>query len=135
MVTKLPDSPVPGTPLIDHFIIGIPYAQSKTRGRRGGPQEWSDAIRNQTANLPKLQGRCRLEVEFVLPADKFPKDYPYGMDLDNLLKRLLDGMATTVFCEVPGGDSAVWELHATKRPVANGEDTGARIRFFPLTDA
>lgn len=68
-----------------------------------------------------------MEVEFVLPTDKFPKDFPFGMDLDNLLKRLLDALGKTVLKDLPGKDSAIVDLRASKRPARNGEATGARV--------
>ena len=72
-------------------------------------------------------GPCELTVEFVLPADKFPKNFPYGMDLDNLLKRLQDALEKTVLKDVPGRDSAIVVVHASKRPAESGARTGARL--------
>jgi len=74
-----------------------------------------------------LLGPCELDVEFVLPADKFPRDFPYGMDLDNLLKRLLDALGKTVLQDAPGGDSAIVRLSARKHPASPTEEPGARI--------
>ena len=68
-------------------ISGIPYARNKVRGNPFGPKEWTEAVKLQTKDLPKIKDACILKVTFLLPADKYPKDYPYGSDLDNLLKR------------------------------------------------
>lgn len=66
-------------------------------------------------------------VEFLLPQDKFPRDLPHGMDLDNLLKRLLDALGETVLREAPGRDSAIMEIHAWKRKLIPPEVAGAQI--------
>jgi len=63
----------------------------------------------------------------VPPENKFPLDYPFGTDLDNLLKRLLDGLSQTVLSEAKGRDSTVIAIRATKRMVGAGQEPGARI--------
>lgn len=70
-----------------------------------------------------------LEVDFVLPSDRFPEDYPHGNDLDYLLKRLLDAPGETVLREAPGKDGAIMELTARKRKSLGNETTGAWIRI------
>ena len=115
--------------IVDKFIRGVPYAKSKTKGRLQAPKAWSDQIRAQTSGLAKVSEACELEVEFILPFDKFPPDYPFGMDLDNLLKRLLDALGQTVLSEAPGTDSAVVTVRATKRKVRPGEEPGARVKI------
>ena len=117
--------------LVDRFIRGVPYAQSKTKGRLRAPETWTATVREQTTGLPTVKGPCELLVEFVLPADKFPPDFPYGMDLDNLLKRLLDALEDTVLKDVQGGDSAIVVLQACKRPVRPEEEPGARVILRP----
>lgn len=114
--------------ILESFIRGVPYARSKTKGRLEAPQVWTEQIRAQTAGLARVREACALEVEFILPTDKFPKDFPYGMDLDNLLKRLLDALGKTVLSEAPGTDSAVVEIRATKRKVRYGEEPGALVK-------
>lgn len=113
-------------------IMGIPYAQAKSRGRLDGCAEWSKAVRSQTAHLEPVAGRCRVRVVFRLPPSKFPTDHPYGMDLDNLLKRFFDALQETVFRRVPGGDGCVIELEAKKIPVASDAEAGADLEIFPL---
>ncbi|HDR06436.1 MAG TPA: RusA family crossover junction endodeoxyribonuclease, partial [Candidatus Coatesbacteria bacterium] len=114
---------------IAKFIEGVPYGQEKKRGNTTGLKEWSKAIREQTGDMSKVSVTCKLEVEFVLPEDKFPTDYPYGPDLDNLLKRFLDALNATIFESVKGKDSCVVSLSATKRKACKGEKTGARFRI------
>jgi hypothetical protein len=109
------------------FVEGTPYPWHKVRGDVEGPERWSAAIRQQTEKLPAVSGPCRLEVEFVLPRDRFPRDHPYGTDLDNLLKRLLDALKVTVLRTAPGLDGAIVELRASKVPAGTDGIAGARI--------
>lgn len=115
--------------MVSRFIRGTPYSRVKTKGRLAGPAEWSTSIREQTSRLRPIKGPCRLEVTFVLPADRFPLDDSYGNDLDNLLKRLLDALGETVLREAPGKDGAIMELAARKRKALGSEQTGAHIRI------
>jgi Holliday junction resolvase RusA-like endonuclease len=114
-------------------IAGVPYAQLKSRGRVEAPREWSEAIRKQTAHLEPVSGPCRLMVVFRLPPSKFPSDHPYGMDLDNLLKRLLDALQETVFRAVPGRDGCVIELKARKERVGSDAEAGAELNIQSLS--
>ena len=109
------------------FVEGTPYPWHKVRGDIEGPDRWSAAIRQQTDRLPAVSGPCRLEVEFILPSDRFPRDHPYGTDLDNLLKRLLDALKSTILRTAPGLDGAVVELRASKVPATTDNKAGARI--------
>jgi len=68
-----------------------------------------------------------MTVAFVLPEDKYPLDHPYGPDLDNLMKRLLDALKDTVFSEVAGRDGSVVQLVVSKRKAMQNEPTGARV--------
>ncbi|HVO72492.1 MAG TPA: hypothetical protein VMT35_00600 [Ignavibacteriaceae bacterium] len=86
-------------------ISGIPFARSKVKGNPLGPQAWTEAVILQTKDLPKVKEACILNVTFLLPADKYPRDYPYGSDLDNLLKRFQDALNETIFSEAKGKDS------------------------------
>jgi Holliday junction resolvase RusA-like endonuclease len=113
-------------------IAGVPYAQSKTRGRKDGCLEWSEAVAAQTAHLPRLTGPCRLRVTFFLPPDKYPLDHPYGGDLDNLLKRFFDALQRTVFRDVPGKDGCVAEVEARKVKVESYKLAGAQVEIQPL---
>jgi Holliday junction resolvase RusA-like endonuclease len=116
-------------------ISGIPYAKSKTRGRKDAPKQWTDEIISQTKDLPKVQEACILKVTFLLPPDKFPTDFPYGPDLDNLLKRFLDALGKTIFEDTAGGDSCIVSLHAMKTKVESNEEAGAILEVLPVTIA
>jgi|SRR2546421_10854165 len=117
---------------VEVFVEGTPYPWHKVSGDIEGPGRWSAAIRQQTDRLPALSGPCRLEVEFILPSDRFLGTNRYGTDLDNLLKRLLDALKSTVLRTAPGLDGAIVELRASKVPAGTDNKTGARIL---LTDA
>jgi len=112
---------------IDKFIKGEPYAKRKVTGDTEAPERWSEATQAQTARSRKVRGPCRLDVEFVLPPDRFTLGHPFGTDLDNLLKRLLDSLKETVLSEAPGGDGAIVELRASKIKAEGRQRTGARI--------
>ena len=112
---------------IDLFIEGIPYGQKKPRGDIKAPDRWTQAVKQATINLPKVEGPCYMIVVFVLPGDKYPLDHPYGPDLDNLMKRLFDALNDTVFSEVAGKDGSVVQLVVSKRKATQSECTGARV--------
>lgn len=62
---------------------------------------------------------------FLLPANKYPKDFPYGNDLDNLCKRLFDALRKTIFSDARGKDSCVIALHVMKTKFPpNGQSGG-----------
>ncbi len=113
-------------------IQGIPYAQVKPGGDRAAPDRWSEAVRKQTANLPKITGPCIERVTYHLPPNKFPSDCPQGPDLDNLMKRFNDALNDTVFSDVLGKDSCVVTLEVTKVRVDSEELAGAELEIVPL---
>src|SRR5437867_2981268 len=88
-------------------IDGIPYSANKVVGDLDAPDRWKQAVINQTNRLPKVTEACILKVTFLLPPNKFQKDFPYGSDLDNLLKLFLDALNETVFSAASGKDSCV----------------------------
>ena len=114
-------------------IAGVPYAQLKSRGRLEGRTEWSNAVRKQTAHLEPVSGPCRVRVVFRLPPSKYPLDHPYGMDLDNLLKRFFDALQETVFRTAPGRDGCVIDLEARKVRVGSDAEAGADLEIEPIT--
>jgi Holliday junction resolvase RusA-like endonuclease len=118
---------------INHFIHGIPYSRMKTRGNISAPQAWTEAIIESTKHLHKVQEACALKVTFLLPNDKFPKDFPFGPDLDNLLKRLLDALNKTVFSEAKGHDSCVVILNVMKVKAPSESQVGAHIEVLPVS--
>ena len=116
--------------LIRVHISGVPYGQEKARGDKQGPIAWSKAVESQTRHLPKVTKPCLLRVSFLLPPDKFPKDHPFGSDLDNLLKRFCDALIKTVFSEAPGGDGCVVAFEASKSRVAGRDAAGADLEIL-----
>lgn len=113
-------------------ISGIPYCRSKTSGKKEGLAEWTRTVIEQTKTLPKVKEACVINVTFMLPEDKFPIDYPYGPDLDNLLKRFFDALNETIFSETKGKDSCVISLYANKIKVSNQQDAGAILEILPV---
>ena len=118
---------------INHMLRGVPYSQAKNRGNKEAAPAWSNTVIEQTRSLPRVKEACALKVTFLLPPNKFPKDFPYGPDLDNLLKRLLDSLNKTIFSETQGHDSCVVHLTAMKAKVATEKDAGAHIEVLPVS--
>ena len=114
-------------------ISGIPYGKFKTRGQKDALKGWTEEVIKQTSNLPKIREACILRVTFLLPPDKFPNDFPYGPDLDNLLKRFLDALNETIFKDTQGGDSCIVSLHVMKTKVESPKEAGAILEVLPVT--
>ena len=113
-------------------IEGIPYGKNKTRGDTDAPKKWSEAVIEQTKDLPKIKEACIVNLIFLLPQNKFPRDFPFGPDMDNLLKRFFDALNETIFSEAEGKDSCVISLNTTKVKVENDEQAGARLEIIPV---
>ena len=111
-------------------VLGVPYGQDKARGDLQALGKWTEAIKQQTADLPMVKSACVLRVTFRLPPDKFPADCPFGNDLDNLLKRFCDAMNETVFQDAPGHDSCIVALEAAKGKARPGEASGADFEII-----
>ena len=120
-------------PYVCKKITGIPYSMRKTRGNVDAPAEWSKAVKEQTEDLPCIKEACILKLTFLLPPDKFPKDLPYGSDLDNLVKRFMDALDKTIFRETPGGDSCVIAMHVMKTRVESTQEAGAMLEILPVS--
>jgi len=120
---------------INHTVRGIPFSRHKSRGNTSAAKTWTDEVIAQTSRLPKVKEACALKVTFLLPPDKFPGDYPFGPDLDNLLKRMMDALERTIFAEARGGDSCVVLLHVMKTKVKSKEEAGAHIEVLPVSVA
>ena len=112
---------------VNVFIEGVPYGQKKVRGNIEAPVRWTSTVVQKTKNLPKVKGPCVMSVLFALPEEKYPTDLPYGPDLDNHLKRLCDALNQTIFSDIPGHDSAIVNLIASKYKALQNEPTGATI--------
>lgn len=117
---------------ISKFINGTPYGKSKTKGDIEAPSRWSKSIIEQTSKLPKVQEACIAKITFYLPEDKFPTDYPFGPDLDNLLKRFLDALNETILAEAQGKDSCIISFNVSKAKVANVSEAGVHLEIIPV---
>jgi Holliday junction resolvase RusA-like endonuclease len=116
-------------------ICGVPYCRTKTRGRVDAPLAWSAAIIDQTKHLSAVQDACMLRMTFLLPPEKYPRDFPHGPDLDNLLKRSLDALGQTIFKSTHGGDSCVVSLVASKTRVDSVAEAGVWLEVLPISIA
>jgi Holliday junction resolvase RusA-like endonuclease len=120
-------------PVIATTIRGFPYSQAKSRGDLEAPGRWTAAIIETTKDLPPVSEACFLKLTFLLPENKFPKDFPYGPDIDNLLKRTLDALQQTVFRNAPGRDSCVIAMFAMKTKVASHDEAGVHMEILPVS--
>ena len=118
-------------PPISGKVLGIPCGHLKPGGDQRAAPAWSAAIVACTSALPKVSTPCLLRVTFLLPPEKFPKDHPFGSDLDNLLKRFNDALVQTVFSGAPGQDGCVVAIEATKVRVASRDEAGAEFSILP----
>jgi Holliday junction resolvase RusA-like endonuclease len=113
-------------------VRGIPYPQTKTTGNVKGCTDWSEKIVEKTAGLKKITGPCLLRVTFKLPHGKFNESNPFGADIDNLVKRLLDALSRTVFSDAPGRDACVVSLDATKVLALDSSEAGVDGEIIPI---
>ena len=121
------------TPFMSVFVKGIPYGKPKLTGDTDAAKRWTDVVVRRTTGLPKVKEACAMNVTFLLPADRFPSNFQYGNDLDNLLKRFFDALKKTIFSEAPGEDSCVVVLHAMKTQVPQGKNAGAALEILPIS--
>lgn len=113
---------------ISVMVRGVPYSRLKSRGDREAPKVWSRAIVEQARGLPCVKEACLVKITFLLPPHKFPSDFPYGPDLDNLIKRFMDALNETVFCEARGKDSCIVSMTVLKTRVASAPRPGRTLR-------
>ena len=113
-------------------ITGIPYGRHKRRGNIDALDVWTKEVIRQTKDLAKIEHACILKVTFLLPSNKYPGDFPYGSDLDNLLKRFFDAQNVTIFANAPGKDSCVISINATKAKVSSDKEAGALLEILPI---
>jgi Holliday junction resolvase RusA-like endonuclease len=117
---------------IFYRVSGVPYSRSKKRGDTQAPRKWTQAVIEQTRHLPKVTEACILRATFLLPSNKFPKDFPYGPDLDNLMKRLSDALNQTIFSDTEGKDSCVVEMSVMKTMVESEAEAGTLLEVLPI---
>jgi Holliday junction resolvase RusA-like endonuclease len=115
------------------LIKGGAYPSKKPRGNTAAQREWKKHIIKATRNLQKVKGPCEAVMYFSLPGDRFPDDLPWGTDLDNLAKLVLDSLNETVFREAPGKDSCVVSLsiYKTKAPTPDEVGIYLSVREVP----
>jgi len=114
-------------------IKGVPYSKHKGRRRVNAPAEWKQTIIDQTKDLPKVKEACAVNITFLLPANKFPLDFPYGPVLDNLLKGFLNVLNETIFSEAPGKASCIVSLNVMKGKIGSESEPGAFLEVLPVS--
>ena len=95
--------------------------------------DWPKLVKNAVppnATIPP-DTKWSVEVTFFYRQDQAPPDYPFGPDIDNLLKYLFDAMKDTIFKEASGGDSCITLIIARKILAQNENEIGATITFTP----
>lgn len=112
-------------------IKGVPYSKNKARGNLEGSKIWKETIIAQTKDLPCVNGPCTMRITFLMPHDKYPKDFPYGPNLDNQLEIFQDALKKTIFRNAPGGDSCIISLEVSKVKVESNEESGAHLEILP----
>lgn len=117
---------------INCTINGVPYGKAKRRGDIEAAERWTPRIKEQINHLARIKEACVMKVTFLLPPKMFPSDYPYGTDLDNLLKRFLDALNETIFSEAPGKDSCVVSMTVMKTRVALPAEAGVHFELLPI---
>lgn len=117
---------------INCFIKGVPFGKFKKRGDVAAPRRWAEEITRQTEALPRVRDACILKVTFLLPRQSYPRDHPYGPDLDNLLKLFLDALKESVLSEAPGQDGCVVAISIMKVPVASNKAAGVHFEVLPV---
>jgi len=117
------------------FISGTPYPKDVTGNRKETASAWTEKVVSATKALPKVTRPCLMEIEFRIPQDRFTLGSPYGPDLDNLSKRLLDSLKLTILSDVKSKDGCVMGFMAQKRPVPREEDAGVSLKIIQLSDA
>src|SRR5439155_4736851 len=117
-----------GMAMTKFFVAGIPYGKRKVRGNREGPTQWTRSVKGATRGLDTINGPCRLDVDFILPASKFPSDVPFGSDLDNLLKNLLDALGKTILRKPKAGIVQSWKSTLGSEKLAPDSGLGPGYR-------
>jgi hypothetical protein len=88
---------------------------------------WQQAVIAASQGAAKVKGPCKLVLRFVLPPDRYPRDHPYGPDVDNLSVTVLDALNETIFSAVPGKDGSVLWLEVMKLKASTAEEAGLVI--------
>lgn len=117
---------------MEFFIEGFAYPKHKVGGSSEEVEKWNQIIFETTKNLPKVQAPCRMKIDYFLSPDRFTTGSPYGPDLDNLTKRLLDELKRTIFQATDYDDGCIVDLIIGKRAVSPENPHGVKIAIDPV---
>lgn len=117
---------------MDFFIPGPAYPKHKVGNRKDDAEKWSETIISCTKDLSKVKGPCVMKINYQLPPDRFTLGSPYGSDLDNLTKRLLDSLSYTILEDVDSKDGCICKIEIRKIAASNPETIGTRVVVEPI---
>jgi len=117
---------------MEFFIPGPPYPKHKVGNRKDEAEKWSGSIILCTKDLPKVRGPCVMRIDYQLPPDRFTLGSPYGSDLDNLTKRLLDSLSSTILEDVDSKDGCICKIEIGKIAASDPETIGTRVAVEPI---
>jgi len=73
-----------------------------------------------------------MRIDYHLPPDRFTLGSPYGSDLDNLTKRLLDSLSCTILEDVDSKDGCICKIEIRKIVASNPDLIGTRVVIEPI---
>jgi len=118
-------------------VKGEPIAEKrgpKTPALKDWGETLDKTLKEVYRNRPRLPaGEYRVRMAFVIPRARYQatnKQNPNGKDLDNLVIPVSNALSKTILGEA-GGDGAIVELIATKRPTAPSEEARCRVTITP----
>jgi len=113
--------------MMDFFILGPAYPKHKVGNGRDEAEKWSELIIAQTRDLPKVKGPCEMKIVYQLPPDRFSVGSPFGPDLDNLTKRLLDSLSSTILMDVDSKDGCICKIEISKTVALSQNEVGTHV--------
>jgi Holliday junction resolvase RusA-like endonuclease len=119
---------------MDFFVPGFAYPKHKAGGAIEQAERWSQTIFETTKDLPIVKAPCRMKIHYNISPERFTLGAPYGPDLDNLTKRLLDDLKRTILREAAGEDGCILELTISKSVAALGEPSGAKVSIESIQE-
>jgi len=117
---------------MEFFIPGPAYPKHRVGNGKNEAEKWSELIISYTKDLPMVGGPCEMKIVYQLPPDRFTLGSPYGQDLDNLTKRLLDSLARTILKDVDSRDGCICKIEISKKVAFDPEMIGTSVEVEQL---